>query len=66
VYIGLTTASTMFLFYAVLALITGLRHPPPADDITPLNPLRFAIGIGTIALFFLIATPTPFLVQGGF
>lgn len=66
VYIGLTTASTMFLFYAVLALITGLRHPPPADDITPLNPLRFAIGIATIVLFFLIATPTPFLVQGGF
>ncbi|MHB8630192.1 MAG: site-2 protease family protein [Aggregatilineales bacterium] len=66
IYVGLTTASTMFMFYAVLALFTGLRHPPPADDITPLNPARYVIGIGTIVLFFLIATPTPFLIQGGF
>jgi membrane-associated protease RseP (regulator of RpoE activity) len=63
VYLGLTVFSSL-LFYAVLVLLTGLRHPPPGNDITPLNIPRKMIGYGTIILFFLIATPTPFLVAG--
>jgi membrane-associated protease RseP (regulator of RpoE activity) len=61
-YIGFTTFPS-FLFYALLALLTGLRHPPPADDITPLNPARRFLGFGTIILFFLIATATPFITN---
>jgi len=60
--LGLTVYQS-FLFYAFLALITGLRHPPPGNDITPLDPLRKAIGVGTIVLFGLIVTVTPFIVQ---
>ena len=61
-YIGLTSFSSL-LFYALLALMTGLRHPPPANDITPLDPVRRLLGFGTIVLFFLIATANPFITR---
>jgi Zn-dependent protease len=57
--LGLTVFPS-FIFYAFLVLLTGLRHPPPADDITPLGMPRRLLGYATIVLFFLIATPTPF------
>ncbi len=63
VFLGLTVFSS-FLFYAVLALISGLRHPPPGNDITPLDPFRKLLGFGTIGLFFLIVTTTPFILRG--
>jgi hypothetical protein len=47
----------------VLALVTGLRHPPPGNDITPLDWPRRLLGYSTIVLFFLIATATPFVIQ---
>ncbi len=62
IFLGLTVFAS-FLFYAVLALLTGIRHPPPGNDITPLDLPRKVIGYGTVALFFLIMTVTPFLIQ---
>ncbi len=62
-FLGLTVYSS-FLFYAALALLTGLRHPPPGNDITPLDPTRKLIGLATVILFGLIVTLTPFLMQG--
>jgi hypothetical protein len=58
-FLGLTILPSL-IFFAFLVLLTGLRHPPPGNDITPLNPLRKAIGYGTIVLFFLIGTLAPF------
>ncbi|MBM4423845.1 MAG: site-2 protease family protein [Chloroflexi bacterium] len=46
--------------WAVLALITGLRHAQPLNDITPLDPVRKFVGVLTLAWFFLIITPKPF------
>ncbi len=63
VILGLTVFQS-FLFYAALTLLTGLRHPPPGNDITPLDPLRKLIGVGTIILFGLIMTLTPFIIRG--
>lgn len=63
VFLGLTVFSS-FLFYAVLALLSGLRHPPPGNDITPLDPVRKVLGVGTIGLFLLIVTTTPFIIRG--
>jgi hypothetical protein len=37
-----------------------LRHPPPLDDLTPLDRKRRLIGWATIFLFVLIFTPLPF------
>lgn len=46
--------------WAVLVLLTGLRHVEPLDDITPLDPVRKFIGVLTLIWFILIITPKPF------
>lgn len=58
------TGFPSLIFYAILVLLTGLRHPPPNDDITPLDWRRRVLGYATLVLFFLIATPTPFPGRG--
>ncbi len=63
IILGLTVFPT-FLFYAFLALLTGLRHPPPGNDITPLDWPRRILGYATIVLFFLILTVNPFILHG--
>ncbi len=59
IFLGLTIFPSL-LFFAFLAFLTGLRHPPPGDDITPLDRPRKLLGYATIVLFFLIGTATPF------
>lgn len=61
IMLGLTVFPSL-LFFALLAAMTGLRHPPPGNDITELNRTRKIIGYGTIVLFFLIGTLTPFSI----
>ncbi len=64
IVLGLTDPfRSSLLVYGVLALLTGLRHPPPGNDITPLDWPRRLLGYGTIVLFFLIATATPFIIR---
>jgi membrane-associated protease RseP (regulator of RpoE activity) len=50
----------VWLLWALLANVFGLRHPPPLDDITPLDRRRKLIGYATIVIFILIFTPIPF------
>lgn len=49
-----------WLIWPVLAFFTGLLHPPPHDDITPLGWPRTIIGIVTFVLFFLMIMVMPF------
>ncbi len=56
---GLTIWSG-WLTWAIFALITGLRHPEPLNDITPLDWPRRLLGLATLVLFFLLITPRPF------
>jgi Zn-dependent protease len=60
--LGLTVFPSL-LFFALLAFLTGLKHPPPGNDITPLNAWRKWLGYFTIILFFLIGTATPFIIR---
>jgi len=62
VYLAFTTGQflNVWLLWAVLVQVFGLRHPPPLDDLTPLDRKRKFIGWATIAIFFLIFTPLPF------
>jgi membrane-associated protease RseP (regulator of RpoE activity) len=50
----------VWLIWALLTQVFGLRHPPPLDDITPLDRRRKLIGYATIVIFILIFTPIPF------
>ena len=49
-----------WLTWAFLALITGLGHAEPLNDITPLDGGRQVLGLLTLGLFFLLITPKPF------
>ena len=52
--------SSIWFIWALFALIGGLHHPPPLDDISGLSRWRKVIGLLTVVLFFLIITPVPF------
>ena len=62
IYLAFTTGQflNVWLLWAILVQIFGLRHPPPLDDLTPLDPKRQLVGWFTILIFFLIFTPLPF------
>lgn len=49
-----------WLLWALLALFSGLRHPAPLNDITPLDPARRLIALGALLLFVLTFVPVPF------
>jgi membrane-associated protease RseP (regulator of RpoE activity) len=52
-----------FLF-GFLILVLGIRHPPPLNDITRLNPIRKLVGIGAVAILILTFVPQPFVAIG--
>ncbi len=58
--LGLTGAWFAWLLWALMGLLTGLRHPPPHDDVLPLGRARTVIGVATAVLFALIVVPVPF------
>lgn len=59
VVLGLTLWNG-WLIWALFALVTGLQHPQPLNDITPLDWGRRLVGLFTLGLFFLLITPRPF------
>lgn len=52
-----------WLIWGFLALLTGLQHPPPHDDITPLDIRRKVLGWVTILIFLLIVVPQPIITR---
>jgi len=71
---GLTVTIWMgisFFFYVgwtlmiVLVLLFGFRHPPPLDDVTPLDIRRKILGGLVFSLFILCFTPVPFTQAPG-
>jgi membrane-associated protease RseP (regulator of RpoE activity) len=59
-FLGLFGAWFAWLIWAFMGLITGLRHPPPFDDLTPLGRVRTVVGLVTVVLFALTIVPVPF------
>ncbi len=51
-----------WLVWVVLAVVLGLRHPPPLDDLTPLDPPRRILAILALLLLVVLITPLPFAV----
>lgn len=60
VLLGLMGFWAAWLIWPLFAILTGLRHPPPHDDITPLGLPRMILGGITVALFFSLIVITPF------
>ena len=61
--IGLGLLSIIYPGWALLfglLLVFGRRHPPPLDDVTPLDNKRKIIGFLVILIFMLSFTPIPF------
>jgi membrane-associated protease RseP (regulator of RpoE activity) len=50
-----------WLFWAFLAFMLGFKHPPPLNDITPLDPARRALAFGAFVLLLCLITPAPFV-----
>lgn len=68
VFIGLMPLGVFlwpgWLLFAVLALVIGLRHPPPLDPYTPLDRTGRILGWMAIVLFILTFIPAPISVVG--
>ena len=60
---GLLVMGTLFwrgwYLWAVLIFFTGLRHPSPLDDITPVDTSRRIIGVAAFILLLLTFIPVP-------
>jgi membrane-associated protease RseP (regulator of RpoE activity) len=51
-----------WLLWVALAVGLGLRHPPPLDDLTPLDFPRRVLAIIALVLLVALITPLPFAV----
>jgi membrane-associated protease RseP (regulator of RpoE activity) len=49
-----------WLLLVIILLFIGYKHPPPLDDITPLDWRRKAAGVLAFVIFFIAFTPIPF------
>lgn len=65
VLLGLWTGWLAWLIWPGLAYLTGIRHPPPQDDITPLGWPRLALGVFTFILLGLMLVTVPFYSSFG-
>jgi len=57
VILGIFTGFSTYIFFAILILILGARHPPPLDDISPLTPRQWFVA--GLSLFIMILTFHP-------
>src|SRR5213596_2295109 len=50
--------------FGFLILILGVRHPPPLNDLTRLDPTRKLVGIVAVAILIVTFVPQPFAPVG--
>lgn len=56
-------AGVTWLLWSGLGQLMGPKHPPPLNDVTPLDFKRRVIGWVLIVIFFLILVPIPLVVS---
>jgi len=52
-------SANWFVFAGLVALLIGFHHAPPLDDLTPLSPGRYAVGVLCLVLLVLLVPPVP-------
>ncbi len=62
---GLGLFYTGWLFFAILVLLLGLRHPPPLNDVSPLGARRYAVGALVLAILVTGFVVVPLSVPPG-
>ncbi len=56
-------AGTTWLVWGGLGALIGPRHPPPLNDLTPLDARRRWIGWALVIIFILILVPVPLMMK---
>ena len=56
---------TGWLFFAILVLFLGFRHPPPLNDVTPIGGPRVGVGIFVLAVLITGFVVVPLAVPPG-
>ncbi|MGC9468973.1 MAG: site-2 protease family protein [Anaerolineae bacterium] len=54
-------AAVTWLIWGGLGILMGPRHPPPLNDVTPLDRKRKILGWVMVGIFVLIITPVPLI-----
>jgi Zn-dependent protease len=57
---AMSSVYTGWIIFGFLIMILGVRHPPPLNDITRLDPARKLIGIVAVMILLLTFIPQPF------
>ncbi len=58
--LGVVTGSAnWFVWAALLFFLVGFHHTPPLDDVTPLSPGRYLVGLLCLLLLVLLIPPVP-------
>src|SRR5947208_3489346 len=58
---GLSLFYPGWFLFGFLIFILGVRHPPPLNDLTRLDPRRKLIGIAAVAILIVTFVPQPFV-----
>jgi len=60
---ALTGSANWFVWAFLLLFVMGFQHQPPLDDLSPLSPGRYAMGVLCLILLVLLIPPVPLAIQ---
>jgi membrane-associated protease RseP (regulator of RpoE activity) len=60
---AVTGAANWVVWAALLFFLVGFHHSPPLDDVTPLTPGRWVVGVICLILLVLLIPPVPIQVS---
>jgi membrane-associated protease RseP (regulator of RpoE activity) len=61
---GLSVVYPGWFIFGFLIFMLGVRHPPPLNDLSRLDPVRKLVGVGAIVILLMTFVPQPFVVVG--
>jgi Zn-dependent protease len=59
IVLGFVTGFTTYLFFAVLIMFMGARHPPPLDDLSRVKPRQVAAFVFAVLMMVVTFHPVP-------
>jgi membrane-associated protease RseP (regulator of RpoE activity) len=60
---AITGAANWVIWAALLFFLVGFHHSPPLDDVTPLTPARWIVGVVCLLLLILLIPPVPIQIS---